>query len=167
MFTIGQLLLGVGQLLIAVCDLLLCVSQLLLGVGDLLFCFGLTCVIIRPAVFEFLFCVFQLLPAIFQLLLRIFQFLLLFFQRFFHLVQLFLVFRERLVRRVCRQIQLILIVGQSVLALVQLRLRRCKLPTRRRDLRFGRLRRLRRHRSCGKRSVYLRLLFVERGFLRV
>ena len=75
---------------------------------------------------------------------RIFQFLLLFFQRFFRLVQLFLVFRERLVRRVCRQIQLILIVGQSVLALVQLRLRRCKLPTRRRDLRFGRLRRLRR-----------------------
>ena len=88
-------------------------------------------------------------------------------QRFFRLVQLFLVFRERLVRRVCRQIQLILIVGQSVLALVQLRLRRCKLPTRRRDLRFGRLRRLRRHRSCGNRSVYLRLLFVERGFLRV
>ena len=44
---------------------------------------------------------------------------------------------------------------------------RCKLPTRRRDLRFGRLRRLRRHRSCGNRSVYLRLLFVERGFLRV
>ena len=132
MFTVGQLLLGVGQLLIAVCDLLLCVSQLLLGVGNLLFCFGLTCVIIRPAVFEFLFCVFQLLPAIFQLLPRIFQFLLLFFQRFFRLVQLFLVFRERLVRRVCRQIQLILIVGQSVLALVQLRLRRCKLPTRRR-----------------------------------
>ena len=63
-------------------------------------------------------------------------------------------------------IKLILIVGQSVLALVQLRLRRCKLPTRRRDLPFARLRRLRRHRSCGNGSVYLRLLFDERGLLR-